>query len=192
MSTFLDLLGPIAAVSAAVAIVALIARALLRLRGTYVVTCPETRRPAAVKLDMERVLLTSLTGRPSFRLADCSRWPEKVHCGQMCLSELEASPQDCLVRTMLARWYFGKRCAYCKKPFAEIHWHDHRPGLQGPGGTLHEWTEIRPEAVPTVLQTHEPVCWNCLIAERFRVEHPELVIDRPRPPAAASHNGRVA
>ena len=27
--------------------------------------------------------------------------------------------------------------------------------------------------------THLPVCWNCHIAESFRREHPELVVDRP-------------
>jgi hypothetical protein len=192
MSTFLDLLGPIAVVSAVVAIVALVARAVLRLRGTRLVTCPETGRPAAVEVDVRYALVTSLVGISDFRLADCSRWPERAHCGQMCLSELEASPQGCLVKTILARWYLGKRCAYCKKPFGEIHWHDHKPGLLGPGGSFREWSVIQPDAVPTVLHTHEPVCWNCLIAERFRCEHPELVIDRPRAAGAARRNGRAA
>jgi hypothetical protein len=192
MSTLLDLLGPIAAITAIVAIVSLGARAVLRLRGTRLVTCPETGRPAAVELDVRYMFGTSLIGIPDSRLAHCSRWPERGGCGQMCLSQVEAAPQDCLVKNILARWYLGKRCAYCKRPFGEIHWHDHKPGLRGPGGTLREWSEVQPDAVPSVLETHEPICLNCLIAERFRVEHPELVIDRPRPPVRPRGAGRAA
>jgi hypothetical protein len=37
------------------------------------------------------------------------------------------------------------------------------------------------ETVPEVLQTHQPVCWNCHVVNRLMTQHPELVVDRSRP-----------
>ena len=39
------------------------ARAVLRWRGTRLVQCPETRRPAAVDLDVREALVSGLFGR---------------------------------------------------------------------------------------------------------------------------------
>jgi hypothetical protein len=117
-------------------------------------------------------------------LKDCSRWPERAGCGQTCLGDLEAAPHACLVRTILARWYAGQRCACCRRPFGEIHWHDHKPALVGTDGITREWTEIPPETIPAVLSTHRPVCWNCHVAETFRRVHGELVVERPPRPAS--------
>jgi hypothetical protein len=41
-----------------------------------------------------------------------------------------------------------------------------------------QWSEIPAEKLQEVMRTHQPVCWNCHIAETFRREHPELVVDR--------------
>jgi hypothetical protein len=30
-----------------------------------------------------------------------------------------------------------------------------------------------------VLGTHMPVCWNCYIAQKFRLDHPDMVVYRP-------------
>ena len=38
------------------------------------------------------------------------------------------------------------------------------------------------EQLPEIFATHQPVCWNCHIAESFRRLHPELVTDRPLEP----------
>ena len=46
-------------------------------RGTRIVTCPETRRPAAVDMDLRYALAGAVVGRPELRLRDCSRWPER-------------------------------------------------------------------------------------------------------------------
>src|SRR5512142_2861678 len=59
-------------------------------RGTRLVACPETKRPAAVELDALRAAFSLFGDEPGrFRLANCSRWPEKAGCGQECLSEVE-------------------------------------------------------------------------------------------------------
>jgi len=157
-----------------------------RWRGTRIVTCPENQRPAAVDMDMRYAIAGSIAGRPELRLRDCSRWPERSGCGQVCLSQVEESPESCLVRTTLQRWYDAQNCAYCRKPFEAIHWHDHKPGLRSPEGQLREWSGIPPETLPEVLHTHQAVCWNCLVAEGFRLRFPEMVVERPSRPGGAA------
>ena len=156
-------------------------------RGTRVVVCPENERPPAVDLDLRYAMVGSIVGRPELRLRDCSRWPEKAGCGQVCLAQVEESGESCLARTMLERWYADKSCAYCRRAFGAIQWHDHKPGLRTPEGRLREWRDVPPETLPEVLLTHNPVCWNCVVSEGFRQRFPELVVDRPPRP----HGGAV-
>jgi hypothetical protein len=181
-------MGELVGLAAAAALVALgawyVVAALLALRGARLVTCPETGQPVAVDLDLKYSAVHSAFGRPHFRLKDCSRWPERAGCGQMCLGDLEAAPHDCLVRTVLARFYAGRRCAFCRRPFGEIHWHDHKPALVGKDGVTRAWADVPPETVPSVLATHHPVCWNCHVAETFRRQHPDMVVERPPRPEA--------
>jgi len=150
-----------------------------RYRGTKIVTCPETGRPAIVEVDALHATLTSTVGPPDVRLENCSRWPLKEQCGQNCLTDLDAAPVQCLVSGVLMRWYRGKTCVYCGKPFEELHWSDHRPALQSPEGSLVLWSGVPVENLSMVLDTHLPVCWNCYIAQSFRRDHPDLVVYRP-------------
>ena len=154
-------------------------RVYLQFRGNRLVTCPETRRPAGVRVAAVEVAEGFLVGRPQLRLSECSRWPERADCGQDCLSQVEADPQKCLVWNIVNQWYAGKSCVYCKKPFGEIHWHDHRPALVDQDLKTVQWTQVPIEQLPELLDTHRPVCWDCHIAESFHREHPELVTDRP-------------
>ena len=154
-------------------------RALFRFRGTRVITCPETGRSEAVHVDAPFAAWTALTWRrPVLRLDACTRWPERQDCPESCLRQIEAAPDTCLARNMLHSWYAGKSCEFCRKPFGEINWNDHRPTLMSPAGVTREWNEISPRDLPEVMKTHVPVCWNCHIAETFRREHPDLVVDR--------------
>ncbi len=156
---------------------------LSRMKGARVITCPETRETAAVEVDAARATLTSIfKGETQYQLTSCTRWPERAGCGQECVVEIHGTPNHCLVRTILADWYLGRNCAFCGTPFGEINWHDHKPGLYDPERKRNlEWTDVRPELVYAALATHEPVCWNCDVAEKFRRDHPELVIERHRP-----------
>jgi len=180
-------LGELFGLAAAAALLALgawhVARGYLALRGTRLVTCPDDGRTVAVDLDLKYSAAHSLFGRPHFRLADCTRWPEKAGCGQMCLGDLEAAPHDCLARTIVARWYAGRQCAFCRHTFGDIHWHDHKPALLDASGVTRQWTDVPPDALPAILATHRPVCWNCHVAETFRREHGDLVVQRPTRPA---------
>jgi len=154
-------------------------RASSSYRGTRIVTCPETSEPAIVEVDAQHASLTSIVGLPDIRLENCSRWPIKRQCGQECLANLDVAPGECLVSGVLMRWYRGKKCVYCGKTAEELHWMDHKPALQTPGGELVEWREVPVENLSMVLETHLPVCWDCYIAQSFVREHPDLVIYRP-------------
>jgi hypothetical protein len=150
-----------------------------RYRGTKIVTCPETGRPAIVEMDALHASLTSTVGSPDIRLENCSRWPLNEQCGQECLTDLDVEPGQCLVSGVLMRWYRGKTCCYCGKPFEELHWVDNKPALLSPEGLLKLWREVSVENISMVLETHQPVCWNCYIAQSFRRDHPDMVVYRP-------------
>jgi hypothetical protein len=154
-------------------------RGFSQYRGTKIVTCPETGRPAVVEVDAPHALMTSTVGLPDIRLENCSRWPLREQCGQECLTNLDVAPGQCLVSGVLMRWYRGKLCVYCGKPFEELHWIDHKPALMSPDGTLVLWSGVAVEDLSAVLETHLPVCWNCYIAQSFHHEHPDLVVYRP-------------
>jgi len=170
------------AIAAVVALGAIFTRTYLRLRGTRVVTCPDNQQPAAVDLAASQATLGALLGGQSFRLDACSRWPEKLGCGQECLAQVHASPESCLVRRIAGDWYQGQDCALCRKPFGEIHWHDRRPALRTAAGETLQWTEIAAEKLPATLRECLPVCWSCHVAESFRREHSDLVVERPPRP----------
>lgn len=152
--------------------------AYLKYRGKRIITCPETKEPAAVEVAAGRAALRAATGEPVLRLRDCTRWPERRNCGQECLAQIEAAPEDCLVRTIVTRWYEEKSCAFCGKPLGAIDWMEHQPCVMAPDRKTLEWKDLASETLPRVLETHLPVCWNCHIAENFRREHPDLVVDR--------------
>jgi hypothetical protein len=170
------------AILAAVLVVVGLRRALrtyLKFRGKRLVSCPETHQAAAVRVAAGKAALEATVGNQELRLSECSRWPERGNCPQGCLAQIEEAPKACLVWTIISRWYQGQKCVYCRKPFGEIHWHDHPPALVDNERRTVQWDEIRAEKLQEALGTHFPVCWNCHIAEAFRREHPELVVDRP-------------
>ena len=154
-------------------------RSSSKYRGSRIVTCPETRRPAIVEVDSVHASLTSTVGLADIRLEDCSRWPIKGQCGQECLMDLDVAPERCLVSGVLMRWYRDKNCVYCRKAFPELHWVDHRPALLTTNGDLLAWNAVKLDQLPKILETHAPVCWDCYIAQEFRLDHPELVVFRP-------------
>jgi hypothetical protein len=148
-------------------------------RGRRLVTCPETNKPAAVEVDAFRAALSAVVGHDEIRLQSCSRWPERAGCGQECLRELQAAPEDCLVRTIVKRWYEGKKCALCHRSIDTSLLELGRLALMSPERMTMEWRDLNAEALPEILSSYQPLCWSCHIAEKFRREHPELVIDRP-------------
>lgn len=156
-------------------------RAYYRYRDSRLIICPQNGEAAIVEVDAVHAALTSPFGQPDIRLQNCWRWPIHQACGQECLLQLDVAPPDCLVRSVLMRWYEFKTCIYCNKPFEQIHLLDHKPALQSPDGKLLAWSELMADEFETVLDTYKPVCWDCYIAQSFVRDHPDLVVFRPSP-----------
>jgi hypothetical protein len=155
--------------------------------GERVIICPETGKQAMVEVDARRAALTSLVGRTDLRLENCWRWPLKEDCGQECLLQLDVGSAECLVSSVLEKWYRDKKCAFCQQPFEKIVMIDHQPALLNPEGVTVEWGQIPISAVTEAMATYRPVCWNCHIAHSFRREHPDLVVERPATARPVSH-----
>ncbi len=166
------------ALSFAYALWQTVIKTYLKYRGTRIVTCPETEARVAVEVDARAAAESAAAGPLDLHLKSCTRWPERQDCGQECLSQIQSAPTDCLLRTILERWYAGKSCVLCGKGFGEIHWHDHKPCMMNAQGVTIDWSEFPPENVYLILSTHQPVCWDCHVAEEFRRKFPELVVDR--------------
>jgi hypothetical protein len=148
-------------------------------RGTRLVACPETKRPAAVELDAMRAAFSPGGEAGRLRLSNCSRWPERAGCGQECLAEVERDPEGCLVRTIVSGWYRGQSCAFCGKPIPEVTWTEHRPALLAPDGMTVSWKDVKPETLPDLFSTHKPVCWDCHVVQGVVRERPDVVTVRP-------------
>jgi hypothetical protein len=154
------------------------ARAYVRYRGVRVVTCPETQQPAAVRVDAGHAAVSAAWDRTELRLDQCSRWPERGPCEQPCVKEIASAPHDCLVRSILARWYEGKRCVICEKPVA-LRPHAQQPALRHPDGHTFDFVALKPERLISQLPQFAPVCFDCHVAEQFRKQYPGSVTERP-------------
>jgi hypothetical protein len=67
-------------------------RIYLKFRGTKLVTCPETHKPAVVEVAARSMGMQAILGEPTLRLSSCSRWPMCQGCGQDCLRQIEDRP----------------------------------------------------------------------------------------------------
>jgi hypothetical protein len=146
----------------------------LKFRGDRAVRCPENHRPAGVRVD-------AWHAAGGLRLNACSRWPEKAGCGQECLAEIAAAPEDSLVRTIAARWYQGKHCAVCSIEIGAVEWGPSEPALILSDRSTVQWKDVSADRLTETLETALPVCFACHIANTLVREHPELAIQRNRP-----------
>ena len=147
-------------------------RARFKYRGTRVVTCPETDSPAAVRVDLGRIVASSSIGEPDLRLGGCSRWPERGRCGQACLAQVHAAPAHGVVRTMLVEGHRDGWCERCGKVIGQVHWVEHEPALLTPNREMVEWDDASPEQISRVMATHQRVCWRCHLASAVRARFP--------------------
>jgi hypothetical protein len=150
-------------------------------RGLRVITCPENLQAASVRVDAFRAAhWAAISGDTVLRLNACSRWPGMAGCGQDCLVQIQSAPEACAVITIVAGWYEGKDCFYCKLPIGPIVWHERPPAVRSADGLTREWKDIPPEQLPAVFRTHQPVCFSCSLTEGFLHDHPDMVVSRPR------------
>jgi hypothetical protein len=149
-------------------------------RGARVITCPENQRPAGVSVDAAHLAAKPFAKTPELRLSSCSRWPERAGCGQECLKQIEAAPEDCLVRNILVEWYAGKRCAMCGQPFGDISLPGAKPAVLCADKVSVEWRQIPADRLPETLAAGLPICFACHMGNTLVRTHPELVVDRHR------------
>jgi len=154
-------------------------RAYVRFRDSRLIICPQNGEATIVEVDAVHAALTSPLGQPDIRLQNCGRWPIHQACGQECLLQLDVAPPECLIRSVLMRWYEAKACIYCGKHFEQIHLLEHKPALQSLDGQLLDWGKLRATDFQTEMNNYKPVCWDCYIAQSFVRDHPELVVYRP-------------
>ena len=140
----------------------------VRYRGKRIVTCPETNAPVGAEINAALAAGTWLVTQPRFVITTCSRWPERAGCDQACAPQVEASPDETLVRNIVAKWYGERTCTYCAQPIRELGAAAVAPALLGPDGTLREWHGIAAEDLPLALASSVAVCARCEVAEDFR------------------------
>lgn len=161
-------------------------RVYIRCSGERLVSCPEDKRIAAVRVAAGKAAADSVWGQAQISLKQCSHWPERGNCGQECLTQIENDAEGCLVWNQVQRWYRGRSCAYCQQPIDKIRWHDHRPAVLSPDGKTILWNDLSSEKLPEVFETHLPVCWSCHIAKTLQTDHPERVVHREPDPLRMS------
>jgi hypothetical protein len=155
-------------------------RAWRSYRGVHVIQCPETRKPAAVRVDTGHFALSSvMNDPPDVQLASCSRWPERAGCDEACVPQIEHDPIETRIDTILRDVFANHSCALCGRRINGVPTVGHKPAFLGPDGRTTPCTTIAPEHVYDLVKTHRLICWDCEVAETFRREHPELVIDAP-------------
>ncbi|HYR27382.1 MAG TPA: hypothetical protein VEU30_02895, partial [Thermoanaerobaculia bacterium] len=103
-----------------VALTIVFVRMYVRYRGKRIVTCPETNLPVSTEINAALAAGTRLAKQPRFVVTACSRWPEHAGCAQACALQIEASPDETLVRNIVTRWYAERNCAYCARPIADL------------------------------------------------------------------------
>jgi hypothetical protein len=157
--------------------IVLAARQFIRFRGQMLVTCPETHRAAAVKVDNWQAVLSPASSH-RLQLSACSRWPERRQCGQECLCQIEEDPESHRLWSIAAQWYDGKDCAYCGHPI-HLGQFDHPPALMDADKKVAEWLRLAPENLQDAFAASMAVCWNCYITENFIREHPDRIVVRP-------------
>ena len=92
--------------------------------------------------------------KPTLHLKECFRWPERQDCGQDCLQQIEADPENCWFGQS-SRRYEGKSCVFRHKQIDRRHYLDHAPALLGPDFKTREWKDVRAEQLPDIFFTPE-------------------------------------
>lgn len=90
----------------------------MRYRGNRIVTCPETNAPVGAKINAALAAGTWIVAQPRFVVSACSRWPERSGCDQACAPQIEASPDDTLVRNIVAKGTASVRVPIARSRFA--------------------------------------------------------------------------
>lgn len=151
-----------------------------KFHGQMLVTCPENKERATVRVATLCAALNEFFNVGQMRLGACSRWPEHGNCEQNCLCQIERHPEEHRVWDIASQRFTGERCAYCKKLIAPLSHLGHAPALLNlADGKTVEWTDLPAEQLPEAFSDCMPVCWNCHMTESFLRELPGKAVVRP-------------
>jgi hypothetical protein len=135
-------------------------------RGRQSVKCPETGQPVDVEVDNKFAFRMAWRGQEHSRLASCSRWPEKGDCGQECLMQLDATPEN--LQRLLTKWMDGRSCAICTRAITPDDWKQSRLAVLSQNNELFELRDLPAEDLQMALECTRPLCWKCHQAEHER------------------------
>jgi hypothetical protein len=148
-------------------------------RGARIVTCPETQRPVAVRVDVGHAVTSAMWDQPDLKLTSCSRWPERQDCEQPCVHQIETHPDETSPRTLAAHFFSSERCAVCARPIEPPTSVTLQPGFLDPAShKVQRWDEVPPQDLAEAIATRHALCSNCTLAEIFRQRFPDRVTDR--------------
>lgn len=127
------------------------------------VLCPETRNPAAVRLDTAHAVQTFFTNVEELRIRDCERWPERADCQQDCLLQVDAKPV--ILERTLAKFYEGKACARCNTALTRNDWEHGSFAMVNENNVYIPAAQIPLNRMPMALDGYRPLCRICHQAE---------------------------
>jgi hypothetical protein len=154
-------------------------RTWAHVRGSRVVTCPETQKPVAVKVDVWHAVASAVWEKPDLKLTTCTRWPERADCDQPCVRQIETAPEETSPKVIAAHFFGKERCAICTKPIEPPASLTLQPGFLDPAThKVQSWVEVPPQDLPAAIAIQRPLCANCTLAESFRQRYPDRVTDR--------------
>jgi hypothetical protein len=135
-------------------------RAWRRYREPHVVTCPETQRPATIIVNAVRAARASaIASAPILELTRCSRWSEgRARCSVPCLTQL---PVARTTTAIVHEFFAGRPCVRCGRPIDAARMKKAPPAFAGRNGVSFAWTDAPCDALPYLLETHQPVCASC-------------------------------
>lgn len=91
--TMLTVMAAILGIGLLYVVLPVMAMAYEQYRKARLVRCPETGREVTVQPDAKHAALMAAIGREEdVKLEDCSRWPERRDCAQLCRKQLAGAP----------------------------------------------------------------------------------------------------
>ena len=148
-------------------------RTWVRLRGRHIVTCPETKRPAGVAVDVGHAMVSAMRERTDVRIATCSRWPERQGCEETCVPQIEASAEGTRVDRIAERYFEGRRCAICGHRIGPLHTGKVPPGFMDPvTREAVPWDCVAAEDLSDAIASRRPLCPDCTLAESSHGPYP--------------------
>jgi hypothetical protein len=135
-------------------------------RGPGAVRCPDTGESADIEIDHGFALKSAMRGQQHSRVKSCSRWPQNGECGQECLVQVDASPEN--LERLFARSFTGSSCAICTREITPSDWRQGRLGVLGQEQHLLELRDMPVDDLQSTLQETRPLCWQCHQGEKAR------------------------